>query len=284
VKAIPWNAQYRGRLAQARIAAGQGVDAARKELVSIASDQSVPYQDRAAFADGLQGAAPRTLGSAELDYLAQAPGAAGSVNPDQPFFFAARMKAARSLPPKEQVRLLRAALEDKPYGDSARVPLLKAASEAGDYRLALAVMRLYLPPGWRDEMDAASPEEDHDPTASDEQAPSNQRNFAGLPVKERAEINRDLGTALVMTGSPSDAVFYLRQAYRLETDPKIKAQLDRQVQQIRFTQRRQAANRLRQPEFHAELEQQHIVRPRLPELPVSSPPRPQGQNQKGAGQ
>jgi tetratricopeptide (TPR) repeat protein len=289
VKAIPWNAQYRGRLAQARIAANQDVEAARKELLSIVSSQSVVYEDRVTFAEGLQGAAQRTLGSAELDYLAQGPGSAGSVNPDQPFFFAARIKAARSLPAQEQLRLLRAALEDKPYGDSARVPLLKAATEAGDYRLALAVMRPYLSGNWRNNdwrnSDASGgQEEDDDFTTADGQVASNQRNFARLPAKERAEINRDLGTALVMTSSPFEALFYLQQAYRLETDPKIKAQLDRQLQQIRFAQRRQAANKLRQPEFHAALEQQHVVRPRLPEQPVSSPPRPQGQSQKGAGQ
>src|SRR4029077_5457246 len=97
VKAVPWNAQYRGRLAQAQIAANQNVEAARKELIAVVSDRFVAYEDRIAFAEGLEGAAPGSLGSAELDYLAHGAGAAGNISPDQPFFFAARIKAAKSL-------------------------------------------------------------------------------------------------------------------------------------------------------------------------------------------
>ena len=120
VKAVPWNAQYRGRLAQAQIAAGENVEAARKQLASIASDRYVAYEDRVAFADGVSGAVPGGLGSGELDYLAQSGGSAGNTNPDQPFFFFARLKAARTLPAKERVRLMHAALEDNPSGDRAR--------------------------------------------------------------------------------------------------------------------------------------------------------------------
>jgi cellulose synthase operon protein C len=286
VKAIPWNAQYRGRLAQARIAAGQNVESAQKELASIVSDKAVPYEDRAAFANGLQSAAPASLGSAELDYLAR--GAGANINPDQPFFFAARMKAARGLPAKEQVRLLRDALEDAPARDSARVPLLKAATETGDYFQAIAVMQSMTNQNWRYDLTRGASDENEEameaPAQTETETEDHSPGIARLPAKERAEINRDLGMAYVRIKSLAEALPYLQQAYRLEPDPKIKAQINREVQQIRFTQRRQAANQLRQPEIHSELEQQRIVRPRLPEQPVFSPPRTQGQPQKGAGQ
>jgi Tetratricopeptide repeat len=284
VKAVPWNAQYRGRLAQARIAAGQNVESAQKELASIASDKSVPYEDRVAFADGLRPAA--SLGSAELDYLARV--SAANINPDQPFFFAARMKAALGLPAKDQVRLLRSALEDAPGADSARVPLLRAAMEAGEYHLAIAAMQpAATGSGSRYDRAGDSSDEDEDAAAGEAvaQAATEDRSLriAALPAKERAEINRDLGMAFIKIKLPDQASPYLEQAYGLEPDPEIKAQINKEIQQIRFTQRRQAMNRTRQPQVHSDLEQERIVRPRLPEKPAAGPPRPQGREQKGAG-
>jgi len=82
----------------------------------------------------------------------------------------------------------------------------------------------------------------------------------------------------------NQALAYLQKAYRLEPDAGLRVQVNRQAQQIRFMLRRQAANRARQPEIHSELEQQHSVRPRLPERTGSMPRLPQGQIQKGAGQ
>jgi tetratricopeptide (TPR) repeat protein len=268
VKAVPWNAQYRGRLAQAQIAADQNTEAAQKELLQIVSDAYVVYDDRVAFGNGLHGAVPQTLGSAELNYLAGA-GAQGNTNPDQPFFFAARIKAAKSAPAREQVRLLRAALEDTPYGDTARVPLLEAASEAGDYYLGIAAMQPYLSGNsYRSGMALLEESDDADSAAPESRSQDEDDRRSIVPrlsVKERARINREIGTAFVQTKAPGRALPYLEQAYRLEPDSAIKAQLNREIQRIRFTQRREAANRKRQPEIHSELEQQRIVRPRLPE-------------------
>ena len=277
VKAVPWNAQYRGRLAQAQIAANQNTEAAQKALVQIVSNQYVAYADRVAFGDGMHGAVPQTLGSAELNYLAGA-GAQGNINPDQPFFFAARIKAAAAMkeahaPADEQVRLLRAALEDTPYGDAARVPLLKAASEAGDYYLAIVAMQPYISGNsYRSRMDLAGDGDDADGTAPEPQPEDEDSRRPTLPkllTKDRAEINREIGMAFIKTKAPDQGLPYLQQAYRLETDSAFKAQLNREVQRIRFTQRRQAANQKRQPEIHSELEQPRIVRPRLPEQMAS---------------
>src|SRR5215470_4241075 len=282
VKAVPWNAQYRGRLAQAQIAANQNADAARKELVSIVSDKFVVYEDRVSFADGLQGAIPASLGSGELDYLAHGGGAGG----DQPYFFAARLKAAKSAPAAERVRLLRAALEDNPSGEAARVPLLKAAIEVGDYHLAIAVMQPYLS---GDNLPSATVTGD-EYVSEEDSAPSPEwqerygRVFLKLSTKERAEIIRDLGTAFEKTGSPDQALSYLQRAYGLEADPRVKAQMNREIQLIRSLQRRRATNQSRRPEIHSDLEQEHLVRPRMPEQTLPNQPRPQGQGQKGGGQ
>jgi Tfp pilus assembly protein PilF len=285
VKAVPWNAQYRGHLAQAQIAANQNVEAARKELVSIVSDKYVTYDDRVSFGDGLQGAAvTASLGSAELDYLAKGEGAAGNVSPDQPFFFAARLKAAKSALTTEQVRLLRAALEDNPGGDAARVTLLKAASEAGDYHLALADMHPFMTAGgWQNSIDVARHYGNDESFSPEWQEEDSLRLFANLSAKEKAEIGRELGTAYEKIGSPIEALPYLQHAYHLEPDAKLKSQLNREIQQIRAALRRSVTNQTRQPEIHSALEQQNLVRPRLSEQAVPIGPRPKDQGQKGGG-
>ena len=144
-RAVPWNADYRVRLAQARIAAKQNADAAGKDLVAVASAPSVTYETRLSAARSISGAAP-DLGSKELNLMVE--GQPASVNDaNQPYFFAARLKAAESMPAAARVSLLRAALEDNPAGEAARVPLLKAAIETGDYYLAIATMKPYLAGG-----------------------------------------------------------------------------------------------------------------------------------------
>ena len=126
-------------------------------------------------------------------------------------------------------------------------------------------------------------EAEQDPGTQDSRAEDTVRAFAKLSAKERAEISRDLGTAFERTNALAQALPYLQKAYRLETDPAMKTQINKEVQQIRLVQRRREANRARQPEVHSELEQEHVVRPRLPEPALSAPPRQQNPLRKGAG-
>jgi Tfp pilus assembly protein PilF len=282
VHAVPWNADYRVRLAQAHIAARQNPEAAGKELVAVASAPDVPYASRLSAAKALTGAAP-ALGSRELNLMVQDRSATAN-DANQPFFFAARLKAAESLPAAARIALLRAALEDDPAGEAARIPLLKAATEVGDYYLAIAVMKPYLSSAELETMSDHPPNPDEEDAAmQDGRAEETIRAFAKLSVKERAEINRDLGMAFERTNGLAQALPYWQRAYRLESDPAVKAQINRQAQQIRLVQRRREANRARQPEIHSELEQQHVVRPRLPEPALSSPPRRENPLRKGAG-
>jgi hypothetical protein len=281
VRAVPWNADYRVRLAQAHIAAKQNPDAAGKELVAVASAASVTYETRLSAAKALAGAVPQ-LGSKELNLMVEGQAASAS-EANQPFFFAARLKAAEGQPAAARIGLLRAALEDRPGGEAARVPLLKAAIEAGDYHLAIAAMKPYLTgSGLESTSDTPPSADDEDLTSTqDSRAEDTVRAFAKLSAKERAEISRDLGMAFERTNALAQALPYLQKAYRLEIDPAVKTQINKEVQQIRLLQRRREVNRARQPEVHSELEQQHIVRPRLPEPALLSPPRQQNPLRKG---
>lgn len=210
---------------------------------------------------------------------------ASATDANQPFFFAARLKAAEGLPAAARIGLLRAALEDRPGGEAARVPLLKAAIDADDYYLAIAAMKPYL---GRIDLEAArdtglnpDDEVEQDPGTQDSRVEDTVRAFAKLSAKERAEISRDLGMAFERTNALAQALPYLQKAYRLEIDPAVKTQINKEVQQIRLLQRRREVNRARQPEVHSELEQQHVVRPRLPEPALLSPPRQQNPLRKG---
>jgi len=284
VRAVPWNADYRVRLAQAHIAAKQNPDAAGKELVAVASAPSVTYETRLNAAKALTGAAPQ-LGSKELNLMVEGQTATAN-DANQPFFFAARLKAAEGVPAVARIGFLRAALEDKPSGEAARVPLLKAAIEAGDYHLAIAAMKPYLGSdleAGRDTGTGTDDEQEQEPGAQDWRVEDTVRAFAKLSAKERAEISRDLGIAFERTNALAQALPYLQKAYRLESDPAVKSQINKDVQQIRLVQRRRELNRARQPEVHSELEQEHVVRPRLPEPALSAPPRQQDPLRKGAG-
>jgi hypothetical protein len=285
VRAVPWNADYRVRLAQAHLAAKQNPDAAGKELVAVASAPSVTYETRLTAAKSLAGAVPQ-LGSKELNLMVEGQAASAS-DANHPFFLAARLKAAEGLAASARIGLLRAALEDKPNGEAARVPMLKAATEAGDYHLAIAAMKPYLGSidleTARDTRLNPDDEAEQEPGTQDARAEDTVRAFAKLPVKERAEISRDLGMAFERTNALPQALPYLQKAYRLETDPAMKSQINKEVQQIRLVQHRRELNRARQPEVHSELEQEHVVRPRLPEPALSTPPRQQIPLRKGAG-
>jgi hypothetical protein len=126
-------------------------------------------------------------------------------------------------------------------------------------------------------------EAEQEPGVQDSRADETVRTLAKLSAKERTEISRDLGVAFERINALAQALPYLQKAYRLETDPAVKAQINKEVRQIRLVQRRREANRARQREVHSELEQERVVRPRLPEPALSAPPRQQNPLRKGAG-
>ena len=272
VKAVPWNADYRIRLAQARIAANQNADAARKGLAAAGADKQAPYETRTAAARSLAGTGTvAELGSRELNLIAGGQ-AITPADANQPYFFIARLKAAEGQQGAASVALLRSALEDRPSGDAARIPLLKAATAAGDYYLALAAVKPMLDTsglGSRINDTGTTDEEELDLNSSTEDSV---RGLVKLPVKERAEINRDIGLALEKTGSIEQSLGYWRNAYKLETDTEQKTQVNKEVQLIRTVLRRRESNLARRPIIHTELEQNRTVRPRLPERALASPP------------
>src|SRR5262249_50899095 len=198
---------------------------------------------------------------------------------------AARLRAAEALPADGRIKLLRALLEDNPRGDSARVPLLKSAIETGDYHLAITAMKPYLQTGAIDtafDRERIPDEEDPQIETEGETGTEAGAAFQKLPAKERAEISRDLGLAFEKTNALDQALGYLRLAYRIETGPATKSQINKEVQQIRAVLRRRTTNLARQPLVHTELEQDRAVRPRVPEPAAPNPVKPRSAGAKGA--
>lgn len=129
VRAVPWDASARTKLAAAR-----NEPAA---LRTIAADSQNPYADRANAASRLSGVTG--LGSQELDLLASGqaiqPAAA-----ERPYFYYARLKAAESVQDRSiRTRLLRAALAMEPNDSGARLALFRSYLAAGNAAAAVGI-------------------------------------------------------------------------------------------------------------------------------------------------
>lgn len=279
VKAMPWNAEYRVRLAQARLAAGRDVELARKELVAVAQDAKAPYEVRVTAAGALAGSSKTDLGSRELNLIA-----AGSTTPaeaNQTFFFAARLNAAAHSDTASRITLLRAALEDYPSADNARLPLLQAAMKSGDFHLAIATMKPFLRNHWLDlnsstdfwyQPDYDDSEGDDDATAADDGTVSDDAIAAdaeftpwlSLKNSDKAEICELVGRAFQRLSALDDAISFFKQAVSFHPSSTVDKRLKAEVREVRKMLAEQREDRQRQPAFGQDVNQAQVVRPKIP--------------------
>jgi tetratricopeptide (TPR) repeat protein len=273
--AMPWNAEYRVRLAQAKLQARRDEQSARKELAAVAQDMKASYDVRSAAAQALAGTGRTDLGSRELNLLAGAAPTLAEAN--QPFFFRARLSAAARLDNASQKALLRAALEEYPYADGARVLLLRAAMQAGDYHLAVATMKPFLRSRWLDlnsspgrlyetAVDEDS-EDEEDPESGDEDNSQAEAEFTqdirSMTPREKAEIFEQVGLAFQKLGAFDEALSSLGQALGLHPIPEVARRVKAEVREVRKVLEERRSDRERQPDIHDALEQESVVRPRL---------------------
>ncbi len=121
VTAVPWDSDARVRLATLRH------DGAA--LAAVVSDETQPYETRAAAARSLGRIQPRAGDQSELALLAS-----GSIAPtaaERPFYVEARLSAAESADATARARLLADALALRPAANAPRVPLFHAEFELG---------------------------------------------------------------------------------------------------------------------------------------------------------
>jgi tetratricopeptide (TPR) repeat protein len=280
VKATPWDNTARLHLAQEQIAAGQNVPEARRLATAVASDSDARYADRLAAAAVLSGTGP-TLGSGELDYVAYGVG-----TPDRPYFYTARLNAAKKTDADIAAGLLANALADSPHQDSARVPLVNLLAKLKRDRLAIAAVqpllqRGYLPgmygmySGYRDQAsDIATGTEDASEPPT-EPSPAESPTTPGRPEKldaERVAVAVTVADSYRNIGELETALRYYRAALGLQASAPQRTEINRKISSVRVSIRRNANNDLRMPVIHNELEQPHTVRPRLVAAARTSPP------------
>jgi tetratricopeptide (TPR) repeat protein len=229
VQAVPWDSEARLELAKVLIASNRQRDAATQNLQTIVSSAATPYDIRTAAARE-QGrarlASSGSTGSRELDVLSNRTPMTPA-NADALFFFAARTAAAeQATDPGIRVRLLLAAIAERPDDGPARLSLFRAALAARQYRDALAVFR---------RGDASDVE-----TA------------AGI-----AEAHQQLGEFAAAAAS-------FAQAASLEKDPARKDAFLTRQRDAQAANERELENERRRPVIRADVDQPNAVRRRIP--------------------
>jgi len=287
-KAEPWNQSARLHLAQEQIAASQDAAGARALATAVASDAQAVYADRIAAAAILAGSGGPGLGSGELNAIARGTGSA-----DMPYFFAARLNAAKnSKDAALSARLLQSALADAPEKEAARLPLFYALTALKQDRLAISEIEPLLRNGSlnlfvgrsRSYDQTAQPE---DPTSVAPDAPIDEpsvsRDQSGAPASDRIALAIAVAKSYANIGALETSLNYYRMALSGTASPTQRAEVNKNITNLRAAIRRNANNVQRMPVIHLELDQAHLVRARLVAEQKAPPPARPGRSAKSGG-
>ena len=278
VKAEPWNADARVNLASAQLKAGKDAAPARAALIAIVREPGLVYDTRLRAAAAVAPVNEMLVGSNELRVVSNnLPTILPIMNPA--FFYQARIKAAENAgTPAAKMQLLRAAIEDYPSRETARIPFFRAALDAGQNQLAIASIQPLMQSvfaGLRGNV-SAGPVTEND--SGEDQVADTRFGWDKIPQSERASIARAVGAALDSLDRWPEALRFLNAAVELETAADKKAAARRQVQELRARMLRRSQNEARRPIIHTALEQDRVVRPMVvarsaPPPPVAAAPR-----------
>lgn len=274
VRAVPWDTSARLKLAQEQIAAGQSPDAARNDAMTVASNPQAAYSDRVEAAMLLKAAPVPGLGSAELNLVAN--NAWAPAESDKPFFYIARVRAAEKASAEQREALLRNALADAPDSSAARLPLFTTYHNAGKDQLAISTIKPLLNLGFLElsyenrsatstgEADEDSAETEEVSSAEPEETPIRPDNqLDKLTPSQRVSLAMAVGRSFQKLDDLQEALRYYRNAASLDKAKTFRAEIDRDIRNVNAVIRRNANNEQRMPAIHNELEQDHVVRPRL---------------------
>jgi tetratricopeptide (TPR) repeat protein len=228
IQAAPWDNEARLESAKVEIALNQK-NPARDDLQKIVGSTEAAYDLRTAAAreEGKNGmAAAGSTASRELDLLSNRIPLTAA-NADAPFFFAARMFAAeQNSDPNVRVQLLLGAIAERPDAPGVRRKLFEAAFAARQFRLALAVDRIFNP--------------------------------------DSPQLAADLAEAHQQVGEFAEAVRLSKTASSLEKDNSRRQVLEDRAKQAQAAYDRFLENQRRRPVMRADLDQPNPVRRRLP--------------------
>jgi tetratricopeptide (TPR) repeat protein len=269
VRSSPWD--YSAKAELGRLQAGSPMSRA------VAEAADAPYEVRAnaARAIGESKATAITTSSAELNLLSSA-APIPTASAEKPYFYRARVEAAaQSSDLAAKIRMLQGAASILPNADETKLQLFGAAYRAKRYQTAVAALHPLLAHGG-----IMVPEEPQAGGGSDqgsEQLYANRyyadqfvsgavrlarhgNQPAPMDSARRAVIARNLADCYAKLNIPRDAEFYYRIALQIQpSDTEAKTQ----IRLLQAQLERQRANRQRKPVITANLEQDHVVRPRL---------------------
>jgi hypothetical protein len=197
-------------------------------LATVAGSSAAPYSARVEAARSLREAKaiPLKTSSAELNLLSSA--AIAPLDAEKPYAYAARIDAAtQATDPAVKLRLLRGAVAIDPSHTEDKVQIFKIAYAAKRYQAAVAALYPLHPFDQEQEpYEAAAPD--------------------FLPLRELADAYAKLGQLKA-------ALYYYRADKHSENETRA---LEAQVEM-------QALNEKRRPKISAQLEQDHLILPRL---------------------
>ena len=273
-KATPWNASYRLRWAQARMAPGKDAAAARDVIAACAADAAVPYQVRVEAARTLSGQHSSTgYGSAELSLLAGAAAQITAVAADKPYFYEARVSAAASITePRARIQLLRNAVATYPAREEAEYALFEAAAAGQSDRLAIAALHLTSAQRLIVRAVPTGEEEGEGEPAAESGSAGSEGEASAIPGKQepalsparRVRVALEAAEVLERLDELKQSLAYLQGALRLEKATERRAGIRARISAVRKEINRRKQNEARQPILHQELEQNRLVRAQLP--------------------
>jgi len=283
VQSVPWNSNYRLRLAEANLKSSNTQPAAPL-LTALAKDNLASYETRLQAARDVAtlstASAVADLGSGELNLLAS-PAAITPTAARQPYFTAARTAAASgpALSKPDRVALLREAIAVAPNGptaERARLDLLLTFTAADS---ASATLALYEQIASVPSQPTADTEAEADtPTAVDEPADDppgitdNSPGPAFFPSALVSTLDRPtqirlavlLASAFNRDHNTAQSLFYDQLAVNIDAqNPKPDPVVAKRLADYKAALALEQKNALRRPLIHADLDQTNLVRPRL---------------------
>jgi tetratricopeptide (TPR) repeat protein len=253
---VPWEPEYKLRLARAELKARVKVTDAQAMLAQLAQDNSVAYSVRVEAATALNGApVPVNSGSGELKLLASGV----PVTPEQanrPYYLAARVSAARTAADAEPILL--GALACGP-SDEARLMLFEKEFALGHNAMALAAIdplvnnsgNTYPVPRWAQNR------------VNDGETPAAETALPQIPRDERFKVASELAAIYEGYGNLPSAVSWIATAVSLGGDSNEARRLKGHKAALEARIAVDVENASRRPVIQAPLDQPNVVRPRI---------------------
>ena len=270
-KAAPWDFSGRVSLAKNRIAAGTDLGAAQQELAAIASDAAAPYAVRVQASMAMEGRpVTANLGSQELNLLATGAQRITPAAAAPEYFYQARISAANNTTDaRAKLQLLGAAIADCPSCQGAKYLYFESAASQRDDRLALATLK-QLPQFFSSYYDYQQPENiESEPVPSgenDESTPETAVRSAAPALTRQRQLQLRLEAAEVLRrlNHLEQSLQQLHIALRLVENLQKQKAINERIAAVQKDLARQQQNQAHEPILHQALEQDRVVRPRIP--------------------